>query len=322
MLKLKVTVRCIITTGFFAGMLSFLTVPVFAAPKGLIIGPSVKEVTISPKANLTTFPIYITNNTLAEVTLAISMVDFGALDETGGVLFFGKADSLKKKYGLAGWSSLDKESISLQPGKSGEVTVTISNRSSLALGGHYGAVLFELAAPPSNDSQKVKLNQVFSTLVLAKKTGGEVYKQSLSSIEHLNNYFALPENIKLRFYNEGNVHLTPGGLIRLIDPLGREVARGIINPEAGRVLPEKHRLFLTKLTYHQSAWVPGRYQVVVKHNFDERNHFITDKSSFLFINGLGIVLGVGVLLTFIYITWLWRRKKYRYAKKQPSRLQK
>ncbi len=278
---------------------------------GITINPSVKDITISPDQSHVSFPLQVTNNTQTEVTLELSLVDFGALDESGGVAFLGKESNLKRKYGLAEWSSLDVSSMTLIPRQSKEINVTLINRPSLALGGHYGAVLFKLAASPGSESQKIKFNQVFSSLILAKKAGGDKYDLKLNKAKRTNNVYALPEVVKLRFYNGGNVHVAPGGTVSMVDPIGRVVASGVINPEVGRVLPEELRIFPVLLKPTKVAWVPGQYQLVVKYNFDERSHFITYKSSFVFMNGLGIALLVGLCL--LVILTVWHRQKIKVA---------
>lgn len=308
---LKVCLNICFLATFYLVSVFLLSRPAIAAPavasNGIIVNPSVKNLFIPADQHTATFPMHVTNNTKAEVTLSMSMVDFGALDESGGIAFIGEGNNLERKYGLTAWSSLDKPSLTLKPKQSGEVNVTVINRPSLALGGHYGAVLFKLVPPSGSDPQKVKFNQIFSALILAKKGGGGTYDLTLDKVERKKDIYSLPKTIKLRFYNGGNVHVAPGGTIRLIDPLGREVANGTINPEVGRILPETFRTFPTSLKFTNVVWVPGHYQLIVKHNFDEQNSFTTYSSSLLFVNGLGI--GLLVCLCLLIILMLWRRKQ-------------
>ena len=314
---------CFFIAAFFVAVcLNSSPVSALTVTSGITVNPSVKDITISPDQSQVTFPLRIINNTQTEITLELSVVDFGALNESGGVAFLGEESNLERKYGLAAWSSLDVSSLTLKPKQSKEINVTLINRPSLALGGHYGAVLFKLAALPSSDPQKVKFNQVFSSLILAKKAGGDKYDLQLNKAKRTNNTYSLPEAIKLRFYNGGNVHVAPGGSIRLVDPIGRVVASGPINPEVGRILPEEFRVFSVALKPAKVAWMPGRYQLIIKYNFDERNSFATYTSTFVFINGLGVALLIGLCLLAIFMIWQRKKVKKFFNKIHPYHLTK
>ncbi|HSH31656.1 MAG TPA: hypothetical protein VK963_03250 [Candidatus Saccharimonadales bacterium] len=276
-----------------------------AASSGVTVFPSLKEVSLEPGQAQAAFVIKLKNSTPADVNLRLSVVDFKALDETGGVAFLGESNDLERRYGLAPWAKLDKTSLKLLPGQTAGVQVTIINQPSLAPGGHYGAVLFKTVnSADRGGGQQVQLNQVFSTLILAKKLGGERLDVNLSGYDKATFRFNLPDQLKLRFANSGNVHAAPTGVVKIVDPLGREVASGPVNPEAGRILPDSYRTYPTKLKPVKPAFIPGLYRTIIQYSYDGKPDQTTVSSQFLFVNAV-LVLPVAVVL----IIFLWLRLK-------------
>ncbi|MBW3538505.1 hypothetical protein KY386_03375 [Candidatus Parcubacteria bacterium] len=277
-----------------------------AAVSGVSVTPALKEVTLAPGQPQEAFLLSVRNNTPAALSLRLSVVDFGVLDETGGVAFLGETSDLERRYGLAAWAKLDRSTMTLPPGANGKVKLTINNQETLTPGGHYGAVLFKVdnGASKRPEGQKVTLNQVFSSLILVKKVGGERYGLSLAGHDSSSWRFNLPNQLQLRFSNPGNVHVTPTGTIKLIDPLGREVARGTINPEAGRILPESFRLYRTKLKSTASAWLPGYYRTQISYGYDAQTDRTLVQSKFMLVNLPLVPLLVVLLLVAL---WLWHR---------------
>src|SRR6266702_3940346 len=86
-------------------------------PSGFSMSPFFQEVNLEKDQTQSNFVLEIANNTQALATLKLSVVDFGALDESGGVAFLGSADDLNNKYSLASWVSLEKDSVAINPGE-------------------------------------------------------------------------------------------------------------------------------------------------------------------------------------------------------------
>jgi hypothetical protein len=144
-----------------------------AGDSGLTVTPVFQEVTLATDETEARFSITLTNQTDGPLVLRPSVVDFGSLDESGGVAFLGASDNLVRKYSLASWMRPEKDIVSLAAGESEELRVVIENRESLSPGGHYGAVLFSIGNEESDTKENVvAVNQLLSVLVFAKKRGG------------------------------------------------------------------------------------------------------------------------------------------------------
>jgi hypothetical protein len=234
--------------------------------------PALQEVVIENEAR-TTVPIVLENTSSVEQRFNLRVVDFGSLDESGGVAFLGSGDP--REYEAAKWMEIPVTDILVAPQSKTRVDVTIKNDDTFSPGGHYGAVLFENDTPDSHaeDKTRIAVRQVFSALVYVRKVGGEVFSFRLESKEYRKQLWRLPETVNLRFTNEGNVHVIPRGTVRISDPLGRTIKKATINQSSGLVLPNTARRFDERFIALASAWLPGQYSIRVEYRYDGKDTF-------------------------------------------------
>jgi hypothetical protein len=271
--------------------------------KGFTIAPLFQEISLEKDQSSNSFSVDVTNATDAPEVLRISVLDFGTLNETGGVAFLGSSSDFK--YSLASWVSLEKDAIVLNPGETQTVKGTIENKESLSPGGHYGAIFFksEDQNVSESNSSSVAFDPSFASLLFVRKIGGEAYSLNLKSQEINAKLFFLPSKVQLRFQNTGNVHVYPRGIVSLTDPLGREVRKGIINTDSGIILPETFRIYPTDLIKIATAYLPGRYTLTIGYRFDGKNDFTIVQTKILIIPpffSLLIILAVLTLIGYFY----------------------
>ncbi len=280
---------------------------------GLTVNPVFQEVTLEgTKAE--PFSVAVTNGTDVLVTLRVSVLDFGSLDESGGVAFLGAQNDFEKKYALAAWMQPEKDTLTLRPGETQSVRVTVENRDSLSPGGHYAALVFKAGDDTGSAAgeNSIAVNQYFSTLVFVKKIGGEIYRMDLKDFDYApKNLFRFPRKTTLRFQNSGNVHLTPRGTVTVADPLGRTVAKGIVNEESALILPESLRLYPVTLKGLAANLIPGRYTLMITSRYDGREGFDTESTRFFFVPPLAIVLVLGIAVIAGWCVWRWRKKSQK-----------
>lgn len=284
---------------------------------GITISPAFQEITVSDAAPTATYTFSVTNNTSEPYELSLSAVDFGTLDESGGVLFLGTAQkSLNYRYGLARWISLERDRIVVEPKKTEKVPLTIVNKESLGPGGHYGAILVE---PTSSGERptKVQINQVLSSLLFVKKQGGEIYNLGLRSYDVKTKLFTAPKAVDLRFQNSGNVHVVPRGFVTMTDPAGRVVKKGFINPGSAMVLPETFRRVSVSLDPVATAWIPGKYTMDIAYRYDGEVNMQTRTVSFVYVNGWYLIGAFAAFagLVFVLVNRRTRRLATRIVKK-------
>ena len=223
---------------------------------GFSISPPFQEIIIDKDNSEKKIEIEVFNKTEKQETFKISAVDFGSLDDSGGLAFLTmNSDNNEKKYSLASWIILEKDSVVLDSNTSFKLKVIISNKESLSPGGHYGAVLVTLDSEKDSNQKNIGVNQAYASLLFVKKVGGEKYELNFKNVDLKNNWFKLPEQVKLRFQNSGNMHVIPRGIVELRDSFGRIVKKGIINQESSIVLPESFRVLNVDLKNQKNMFL-------------------------------------------------------------------
>lgn len=283
------------------------------SPRGIGLSPGIQELVLEEGAESVGFPVTIANLTDSPVNLRLSLLDFGTLDESGGVAFLGRSGQDVTDYGLRQWMRLDKDVLALEPGQTEEVQVTITNQDSLRPGGHYGAVVVSVAGSAEPNGESVAVHPAASTLVLLKKNGGEISQLNLESTFTNSSLINLPKSIELKFKNTGNVHLVPRGTVELFGPTGSKISRSTINETSAFVLPEALRLFQQELPGVRQPWLPGKYRLVVTWRFDGREDVTVVEQTYWY-------MGKIVLYTLIIISTLIVCILYiKYRRRPPTR---
>lgn len=256
---------------------------------GVTVSPAFQQITLSDSKPTVNFDFKVTNNTSAPLEFALSTTDFGNLDESGGVLFIGQQDkSLNYKYGLSQFMTLGRDHIVVDPKSTASVPITVTDKLSMSPGGHYGAVLLQ-PVTDDDDSRKVQINQVISSLIFITKQDGAVYNMTLHDYSVATHVFSTPGSVDLRFQNAGNVHVIPRGVAILTDPRGNVVKKGFINAGSGLVMPETFRRMTIPLETMGVAWLPGIYHLAITYRYEGESKSHTMNVDFLYINGWYII---------------------------------
>jgi hypothetical protein len=282
-------------------------------PAGFTVAPAFQEISIRAGQPESEYNLQIRNHSKSDQNFRLSVVDFGSLDEEGGVAFLGAPTSeLEHKYGLAAWMTLEKDALFVPAGKSANLVVHVSNRASLAPGGHYGAVLATAVTDTGQIGvgSSVGIKQVLSSLVLATKENGAQRALKLKNQRSNAAFWHLPTVVEEQFENRGNVHVVPRGIVAVTDPWGKEVVRGALNEASGAVLPESVRRYKTPLAVVGGAWLPGRYRLVTTYRYDGADETKALVTSFWYVGAL-VAWVVGLLALAaagLLVWWLWWRR--------------
>ncbi len=241
--------------------------PATAAPAPAIsISPAFQELELLIGQDRRPVELTVTNPFDTPLEFSASVVDFGTMNETGGVAFLGtNAGTVGRKYALSPWIKLERPTVTVAPKGSGTIKGTVENLPSLAPGGHYGAIVMSPVVRSGTRQRNVQLRQSISSLLLVKKLGGERYDLQLDAVRPAGAWFSLPKTAELRFQNTGNVHAVPRGLLRIIDPQGRIVAKTAINPESALILPDSARRYGLGVEQIASTKLPGPYKFIVQY---------------------------------------------------------
>jgi hypothetical protein len=223
-----------------------LAAPVVAG--SITVEPSFQEIIINATEQEKRGSIRITNNNSEQVRVTLLATEIQQMDVQGNVILADKPTS--PATALAKYVSFDTPDFALAPRESILVPFRILNTVDLSPGGHYSAIIARFAATEDGSTSVVP---AISSFVIVHKTGGEQYHLSLSQVQIPNTWYTLPRQIVLRFNNQGNSHLTPRGLVEILDWGEHRVASGIINVDSMLVLPQSEREMSVPI--RQQSWV-------------------------------------------------------------------
>ena len=280
-------------------------------PTGITVSPAFAQISIQATETEHPFNFQITNNQDYPITLSLSSTDFNALNDTGGLFFVGSNPTAQqKKYGLAKWMSIPAPTVTIPAKQTAKLTAFILNQAILTPGGHYGAIMLSIAGNAASlaSQNKISVQPVASLLLFVNKIGGDIHKLTLNSISIKRTFFGLPSSATLRFYNEGNTHLVPRGVITVTNSQGKLVSRGTINENSDIILPGLYRFYDVPLGKISGVSIMGRYTMDVNYRFDGYNQFRTFQTKFFVITPLGFaIFGLIIALIAAGIYWLYKR---------------
>lgn len=271
---------------------------------GITVTPFLQNISIDPGKPATTFSLSISNDSDSSRDMSLSVLDFGTLNDSGGVAFSGsQVNSFAKRYGLAKWLSLSQSKLQLGPHQKKTVTATIKNSADLTPGGHYAAIMISAEATGISGANGIGLNQTLSSLVLAVKTGGDHYDLRLSSVNANGSIFKMPSQVRLKFYDPGNVHVVPRGVVKLIGPGNKTISQGAINQESSFILPDTYRTMFVDLHSVKSArsWLPiASYRLEVDYRYDGISQYAAKSITIKKLNWPADIVYVIVLILIFY----------------------
>jgi hypothetical protein len=294
-----------------------MTVTGSPAETGFVVSPAYQNVTIGAQQAKAHYEVTLANSTGSDQAFKLSTVDFGSLNDSGGVAFLGSStSSFAKKYGLSNWMQLDADTVAVPAGKDVQIGVSIINSDTLISGGHYGAILATAQTAPSDKAlqPRVGVFEVLSSLLLLIKQGGAPPSLIATGQTANGGWWHMPSSITDRFQNPGDVHVTPRGVIEVMDPWGRVVDRGSINVDSGIILPQMYRKYVTRLYVMAKAWVPGSYTVKLTYRYDGTTDTKVFTSSYLYLGWAGLVVIAGLVVLVALATvgiWLWWRRRLK-----------
>jgi hypothetical protein len=267
---------------------------------GLSVSPAIEQINLANHQTTATFSSQVTNDTKYPVTVIVSVDDFTALNNSGGVAFINNNSLVDNSHGLAKSMVPAYTQFALGPGETQTIPVSI-DATNLAPGGHYGAILYKVI-PTQLASRKnaISSNEEISSLVFLTtfNNGSQIVKLDKPSTRSL--YFKMPTSIDLVFMNTGNTQTSPRGIVKVLNSKNKEIGRGIINIDSGLVLPDTSRLYVVSLRNEVGHVYPGTYHFQVSYRADNALTSTIYSKNFYFINQPIIILVSIGLLGFIF----------------------
>lgn len=179
----------------------------------------------------------VSNEERESKTFYLSFENFQSVDESGNPSFTGGRTD------LASWIS-GPESVTVGPGDSAEVPVTIVIPGNAEAGGHFAAIFLQTTPPGQVGSGQVGVNSKLGSLILLRvggdfEQGGAILE--FATQDHQRFFTSLPVTFYYRFQNTGDDHIKPLGDVQITNTFGMTSKLLAANPVDGSVLPKSTR---------------------------------------------------------------------------------
>jgi hypothetical protein len=288
------------------------------AGNALKVSPVRLDVKMDP-GTTQTISVFIQNLTNAQALLHPVINDFVASsDETGRPNVILNEDEYAPSHSLKRLITPLKD-LTVAPGETREVKVTITAKKDTAGGGYFGAVRF--APANAEGDRSVNLAASVGTLVLLRVNGDIKEDLTVESFDARKGdggasiFFMNGQDLKgvVRFKNSGNIHLEPFGTVRL-KRFGKVLGSYEINNGElrGNVLPDSIRRFDVALD-KVGSW--GKYTLEGNFGYGSTGQLLTATYTFYVVPVALIAIGVGLLLVLLFLIFVLPRMMRAYNRR-------
>lgn len=280
--------------------------PTLAKAKGISVTPSIIHLDLA--TDPAEYTLTYENNTNADIALLLSLSDFNELEESYKINFLERKDAKNYKYSLSSWVTFENNRLQLSPNEKKSVRVFI-DKDKITKGGHYASILAKIEQ--SEEEKKVNVRGVLSSLLFVRaSTGKEIEDGKIRSFRPQRDGIEHPDTFILRFENSGNVHIVPYGYIELFDPLGKKVAKAVLNENSLDALPESIRRYDIKVNPFQKLFIPGFYNAKLYIHFGKTNKEIYSNVSFFSQGSFDFAkIALFITVSTAFVIYLFKRRR-------------
>lgn len=279
------------------------------------VTPPIFQPTLAPGETWSSY-IQVVNSNPYNVSMYASRMNFSPAGERGQVEFshLFSEGSGTSTHSLAQWIKLPDDPVFIPAEKSGKIPFTITVPKNAEPGGHYAAIL--IGTQPVTDKgsgSKVSVSSYISSLLFVKITGEIKESGSIREFSTEKSLYSTPNaSFKLRFENNGNVHLLPQGDILLTNMWGKQRGQIPINSKTdfGTVLPNSIREYKYDWTGEFNFFDIGRYKAIATLSYGAGEKQSDYRTVYFWVIPVKPVLWIiGSLLGFIYFL-IWGLRRY------------
>ncbi len=221
---------------------------------GLSAIPPRLEVSVDPDAT-TTQVIKVRNESSEVKTIKVTLRDFVVNDNKGTPTFLDEnTDSTKNRWAASAWIQISPTSLTIKPGETKSLTLTVLPPANALPGGHYAAVVYSPDSFASLNTTGASIQTNVGTLVYVTIPGYINQKASVQSFTAPKFSEFGPIDFKATVKNSSDIHIQPKGAITIKNWFGKEIDK--LQLTEINIFPYTTRDFANTLN---KKWLFGRY---------------------------------------------------------------
>jgi len=242
----------------------------------LIVAPARQQLDIAP-GEKSAVVIKFYNSSDLPVSGILKAADFLVTDKEGTPVIVDNPLQSNPKYSAGSWFDLPYDRMTIAPDDKVTIQASINIPIDAHPGGRYVAIYFE---PAGNIPEPVGANEEAGTAVGTRiaglvylKVAGAISEKALVSRFFAPSFFEYgPVKVETEILNRGDYHITPRGVISLINMFGGVVDQQKLNE--ANIFPDASRSFTNELG---KKWLMGRYKISLLAGYGETGQALTSE---------------------------------------------
>jgi hypothetical protein len=287
---------------------------------GISAIPPRLEATINPD-DVSTYTLKVRNESPNTRDIRVSVRDFIVTDNQGTPNFLDDlVQNINNRWSASSWIQVSPSQLTLKPGETKALTITIMPPANALPGGHYAAVIYTpdtFSLYNTTTGSSVQTN--VGTLLYITVPGDINQNASVTSFSAPKFSEFGPIDFNTTIKNSSDIHIQPVGAITVKNWFGRKT--GQIPLENTNIFPYTTRDFKNTLN---KKWLFGRYQADLKASYGSAGGLIAATLFFWVIPWRLIILIIAALVIIITLILLIKNqpKKPKKTDDQVAQLEK
>lgn len=272
---------------------------------GITVSPASITAQVGSAQRQATASVGVRNNFSVPVTItaALNGIDL----RNNSLLPTNKTDT-----GLAEIITINPAEITIPPQSSRNITIIVTDKLSLAPGGHYVSLLItQSAASGPNANSQLSLKPAVSAVIYIIKEDGAIRSIKAKAIKLNHSLFSLPGFADVTFYNDGNVASLPRGILTVRQGKKDDIlAQAIVNQESVPLYPQQTTALRSQFVGYVNPKLPSRVVVTLDYRPDGQSETKSLSTSSWYVPVSSLILIVLALLILSLLIWPTSRKKF------------
>lgn len=245
-----------------------------------------------------TVSIKVRNESTETKTINVSLRDFVVTDNQGTPTFLESTNTESNRWAASSWIQVSPTSVTLKPGETKGLTLTVMPPANALPGGHYTAVVYSPESGSIN-STGASVQTNVGTLVYITVPGDINQSATIQSFTAPKFSEFGPVNFKSTIKNSSDIHIQPVGSITVTNWLGGQTAK--LTLDQTNIFPYTTRNFENTL---DKKWLFGRYKATLNAVYGTAGGVVAATIFFWVIPWRLLILaaaGIGIIIALILI---------------------
>lgn len=245
-----------------------------------------------------TVSIKVRNESTETKTINVSLRDFVVTDNQGTPTFLESTNTESNRWAASSWIQVSPTSLTLKPGETKGLTLTVMPPANALPGGHYTAVVYSPESGSIN-STGASVQTNVGTLVYVTVPGDINQNATIQSFTAPKFSEFGPVDFKSTIKNYSDIHIQPVGSITVTNWLGGQTAKLALDQT--NIFPYTTRNFENTL---DKKWLFGRYKATLNAVYGTAGGVVAATIFFWVIPWRLLILtaaGIGIIIALILI---------------------